>query len=196
MYFIELLLLASLFCFSFHSSDFFFFRILILFIYLFYFCLCWVFISVRELSLAATSRGHCSSRCAGLSLSRSLLLRSTGSRRAVSVIVAHGRSCSAAQGIFPDQGSNPCPRHQQADSQPLRYQRNRHSSDLDFFFSSCLQCQLRSGQNTVFAKGMDKNSVQLNSIHHQPIVILQPLSLGPTLILLGPPMAVTDTSQE
>ena len=31
-------------------------------------------------------------------------LQSTGS-----VVVAHGLSCSAAWGIFPDQGSNPCP---------------------------------------------------------------------------------------
>ena len=38
------------------------------------------------------------------SLSRPLLLRSTGSRRAGSVIVAHGPSCSVACGIFPDQG--------------------------------------------------------------------------------------------
>ena len=30
--------------------------------------------------------------------------------------------CSAACGIFPDQGSNPCPLHWQADSQPLRHQ--------------------------------------------------------------------------
>ena len=60
--------------------------------------------------------------CAGLSLSRPLLLRSTGSRRSGSVIVAHGPSCSAARGIFPDQGSNPCPLHRQADSQPLRHQ--------------------------------------------------------------------------
>ena len=50
------------------------------------------------------------------------LLRSTGSRRAGSVIVAHGPSCSVACGIFPDQGSNPCPLHWQADSQPLRHQ--------------------------------------------------------------------------
>ena len=35
---------------------------------------------------------------------------------------AHGLSCSAACGIFPDQGSNPCPLHWQADSQPLRHQ--------------------------------------------------------------------------
>ena len=57
-----------------------------------------------------------------LSLSRPLLLRSTGSRRTGSVIVAHRPSCSVACGIFPDQGSNPCPLHWQADSQPLRHQ--------------------------------------------------------------------------
>ena len=95
----------------------------ILFIYLFiYLWLCWVFISVRGLSLVAASGGHSSSRCAGLSPSRPLLLQSTGSRRAGSVIVAHGPSCSAACGIFPDQGSNPCPLHWQADAQPLRHQ--------------------------------------------------------------------------
>ena len=50
------------------------------------------------------------------------LVGSTGSRRAGSVVVAHGPSCSAAGGIFPDQGSNPCPLHWQADSQPLHQQ--------------------------------------------------------------------------
>ena len=78
--------------------------------------------SVRGLSPVAASGGHSSSRCAGPSLSRPLLLRSTGSRCAGSVIVAHGPSCSAARGILPDQGSNPCPPHWQADSQPLRHQ--------------------------------------------------------------------------
>ena len=93
------------------------------FIYLFiYFWLCWVFVSVRGLSLLVESGGHSSSRCAGLSLSRPLLLRSTGSRRAGSVVVAHEPSSSAACGIFPDQGSNACPLHWQADSQPLRHQ--------------------------------------------------------------------------
>ena len=87
-----------------------------------YVWLCWVFVSVRGLSPAVASGGHSSSRCAGLSLSRPLLLRSTGSRRAGSAAVAHGPSCSAACGIFPDQGSNPCPLHWQADSQPLRHQ--------------------------------------------------------------------------
>ena len=77
---------------------------------------------MRGLSLVAASGGHSSLRCAGLSLSRPLLLRSTGSRRAGSAVVAHGLSCSVARGIFPDQGSNPCPLHWQADSQPLRHQ--------------------------------------------------------------------------
>ena len=77
---------------------------------------------MRGLSLVAASGGHSSSQRAGLSPSRPLLLRSTGSRRAGSAIVAHGPSCSAACGIFPDQGSNPCPLHWQADSQPLHHQ--------------------------------------------------------------------------
>ena len=84
-------------------SFFFFFKYL--FIYLLW--LCWVFISVRGLPPVAPSGGHSSSRCVGLSLSRPLLLRSTGSRSAGSVIVAHGLSCSAACGILPGQGSNP-----------------------------------------------------------------------------------------
>ena len=90
-----------------------------LFIYLW---LCWVFVSVRGLSLVAASGGLSSSRCTGLSLSRPLLLRSKGSRRAGSVIAAHGPSRSVACGIFPDQGSNSCPLHWQADSQPLCHQ--------------------------------------------------------------------------
>ena len=99
--------------------SFFYFLFIYSFIYLW---LCWVFFSVRGLSLVAASGGHSSSQCAGLSLSWRLLLRSTGSRPAGSVIVAHWPSCSAACGIFPDQGSNPCPLHWQADSQPLRHQ--------------------------------------------------------------------------
>ena len=99
-------------------EDFFFFNIY-LFIYLW---LCWVLASVRGLSPVVASGGHSSSRCAGLSLSRPLPLRSTGSRRAGSAIVAHGPSRSMARGILPDQGSNPRPLHWQANSQPLRHQ--------------------------------------------------------------------------
>ena len=77
---------------------------------------------MQGLSPVAASGGHSSSRCAGLSLSRPLLLPSTGSRRTGSVVVAHGPSRSAACGILPDQGSNPCPLHWQAHSQPLHHQ--------------------------------------------------------------------------
>ena len=109
----------------------FFFFFFLNFIYLFiYLWLCWVFVSVRGLSPVVASGGHSSSRCAGLSLSWPLLLRSTGSRRAGSVIVAHGPRCFAACGIFRDQGSNPCPLHWQVDSQPLRHQ----GSPLELYF--------------------------------------------------------------
>ena len=87
---------------------FFFFKFIYLFIY---FWLCWVFVSVQGLSPVAASGGHSSSRWAGLLLSRPLPLRSAGS-----VVVAHGPSRSAACGIFPDRGTNPCPLHWQADS--------------------------------------------------------------------------------
>ena len=89
-------------------NDFFFLRLID---WLIDWLLCWVFVSVWGLPLVAASGGHSSSRCAGLSLLWPLLLRSTGSRRAGSVIVAHGPSCSVACGILPDQGSNPSPLH-------------------------------------------------------------------------------------
>ena len=89
---------------------------------------------MRGLSLVAASGGHSSSWCAGLSLSRPILLRSTGSRCAGSVVVAHGPSSSMARGIFPDQDSNPCPLHWQADSQPLHHQ----GSPVDFLMMAIL----------------------------------------------------------
>ena len=124
---------TSCFCFLLLGESFinsfiylFIFKIILCFLFI-YFWLCWVFVSVWGLSLVAASGGHSSSRCAGLSLSWPLLLGSPGSRRAGSVVVAHGPSCSTACGIFPDQGSNPCPLHWQADSQPLRHQGSPNS---------------------------------------------------------------------
>ena len=52
-------------------------------------------------------RGHSSSRCAGLSLSRPLLLWSTGSRRAGSVIVAHGAQLLHGMWDLPRPGLEP-----------------------------------------------------------------------------------------
>ena len=110
--------------------------------------LCWVFVSVRGPSPVVASRGHSSSRCVGPSPSRPLLLQSTGSRRAGSVVVANGPSCSAACGIFPDQGSNPCPLHWQADSQPLRHQ----GSPILCFWSS-KRATSKSHLHTLWADG-------------------------------------------
>ena len=54
--------------------------------------------------------------------------------------MAHGPSRSAACGIFPDRGTNPCPLHRQGDSQPLH-----HQGSPNYFF-------LRLG---IFAKETD-----------------------------------------
>ena len=94
---------------------------------------------MQGLTLVVASGGHSSSRCTGLSLSWPLLLWSTGSRCAGSVVVAHGPSCSAACGIFPDQGSNPCPLYWQADSQPLRHQGSPFNCLLLIFIASLHQ---------------------------------------------------------
>ena len=104
-------------------------KFIYLFVYLFiYFRLHWVFLAVCRLSLVAVSGGYSSLQCAGFSLRWLLLLQNTGSRhvsfsscgsRALErrlVVVAHGLSYSTACGIFPDQGSNLCPLHWQADS--------------------------------------------------------------------------------
>ena len=76
---------------------------LYLFIYL---LLRWVFIAACKLSLVVASGGYSSLQCAGFSCCGAW----------ASVVVAHWLSCSVACGIFPDQGSNPCPLHWQEDS--------------------------------------------------------------------------------
>ena len=92
------------------------------------FWLHWVFLTVRGLALVAASGatlcyGWRPSRCGGFSCCRA---QAPGTRASVVVarrlrsggseVVAHGLSCSMACGIFPDQGSNLCPLHGQADS--------------------------------------------------------------------------------
>ena len=96
---------------------------------------------MRGLSPVAASGGHSPSRCTGLPLSRPLPLQSTGSRHAGSVAVTHGPSRSAACGIFPDRGTNPCPLHWQVDSQPLRHQ---GSPWLSILYTVVYMCQSQS----------------------------------------------------
>ena len=84
----------------------------------------YLFLAALGLSLFVVSGGYSSLWCVCFSLRCLLLLQSTGSRHAgfrrcgerASVVVESGLSCSAACGIFPDQGSNTCPLHWQADS--------------------------------------------------------------------------------
>ena len=92
-------------------------------IYLFiYGCVGFSF-TVRGLSLVAASGGHSSSQCAGLSLrGLSRCGAQAPDAQAQQLWLTGGPSRSAARGILPDQGSNPCPLHRQADSQPLRHQ--------------------------------------------------------------------------
>ena len=99
---------------------FFFFNFIYLFIYL--------FMAVLDLPSSARAFSSCGKRGplfiavrGPLTIAASLSAEHR-SRRAGSVIVAHGPICSMACRIFPDQGSNPCPLHWQADSQLLRHQ--------------------------------------------------------------------------
>ena len=153
------------------------------FIYLLiYFWLCWVFVSVQGLSLVVASRGHSSSRCAGLSLSQPLLLRSTGSRCTGSVVVAHGPSCSVACGIFPDQGSNPGPLHWQADSQPLCHQ----GSPVLFSFYVWLLC-LTPPQRLPDARGINSKLLSVAPAYLSDLCLplaQRPRASGPPCLLL------------
>ena len=85
------------------------------------FWLPWVCVAGHRLSLVAAGRGSSRLCCSGSSL-RCLLFRSLGCRRAGSVVVLHGLSCSTACVIFPDEGSNPCHLHWPVDSYPLCHQ--------------------------------------------------------------------------
>ena len=77
------------------------------------------------LSLRSRALGSQASVVAAHGLGSSVLrLSSTGS------VVTHGLSNSTVCGIFPDQGSNPCPRHWQADTYPRRHQ----SSAITYLF--------------------------------------------------------------
>ena len=70
----------------------------------------WLILAVLGLRFCARALSSCGKRGPLLIAMRGpLSLWSTGSRRARSAVVAHGPSRSAACGIFPGQGSNPCP---------------------------------------------------------------------------------------
>ena len=113
------------FLFQFETSSSLLFVFIYLFVYLFiYLWLHWVFIAVRGFLIAVASLvvEHGLQAC-GLQYLWAQYLWHAGSvfvarrlQSTGSVVVAHGLSCSAACGIFPDQDSNPCPLYWQADS--------------------------------------------------------------------------------
>ena len=107
-------------------SAFFFF--LEIGVYLFIYLFIYLFLAVLGLCFCVRAFSSCGKRGplfiavrGPLTVAASLVvehkLQSAGS-----VVVAHGPSCSAACGILPGQGSNPCPLPWQAESQPLRHQ--------------------------------------------------------------------------
>ena len=68
-----------------------------------------------------------------------LVLQSVSSRARGLSTVVHRLSHSATCGIFPDQGSNPCPLHWQVDSLPLSHQGSPRGIDLNqLFLLSCV----------------------------------------------------------
>ena len=110
--------------------------LIILFIYLICFlavlglcCCTWAFSSCDEQGLLA-SWGPQASHCWWLLLLQTTASRVCGLSSCSSRALEHwfnscgtcGLSCSTASELFPDQGSNPCLLHWQADSSPLSYQ--------------------------------------------------------------------------
>ena len=71
---------------------------------------------VRGLSLVAESGAYSLVAVCGLLFAVAPPVLEHELQSLGSVAVVHGLSCPMAYGIFPDQGSNPCPLHRQADS--------------------------------------------------------------------------------
>ena len=112
------------------NSFFFFFNFIYLFIYG---CvgssfLCEGFLQLRQVG-ATLHRGAQASHCRGLSCCGAQAPDAQAQQLWLTGLVAPRHV-----GIFPDQGSNPCPLHWQADSQPLRHQ----GSPLFFFEAAFL----------------------------------------------------------
>ena len=89
-----------------------------------YLWLRWVFHCYTGFSLAAVSRGYSLFIVAvhRLLIAVASLIVEHRLQGAGSAVAANGLCCATACGIFPDQGSNPCPLHWQVDSLPLSHQ--------------------------------------------------------------------------
>ena len=81
-----------------------------------------------------------------------------------SVTVVRGLSCSMTCGIFPDQGSNPCPLYWQVDSYPLY-----HQGSLVLFFNCLFYLGEEPINNVVIVSGGQQRT--------QPYLYTYPFSL-------------------
>ena len=108
-------------------------------LYFIYLWLCCVFVAAAcGLSLVVESRGY---SLAALHRLLIVVPSPVAEHRLCaqdsSVVVAHELSCSAACGIFPDQGSNPCLLHRQVHSYPMYHQ----ASPTGFLYNLDIHCQ-------------------------------------------------------
>ena len=86
------------------------------------FWLCWVFTVTSRLALVAVSRGCSVAVVRGRPIADFSCCGAWALQHVGSVVVVPGLSYPVACEILPDQGSNLCPPHWQADSQPLDHQ--------------------------------------------------------------------------
>ena len=83
----------------------------------------------------------------------------------------HGFSCPMACGIVPDQGSNPCPLHWQADSSPLEHQGSPHS------YNSRCRTWPGPGTSPFFLGGQEGKDSLTPRLLHSPLPLLQVVKL-------------------
>ena len=85
-------------------------------------CCSWAFLSLRRAGAPLAVCGVRASHCGGFLCSMGSRARRLQQLQHVgSIVVAHGFSCCKACGVLPDQGSNLCFWHWQADSLPLSH---------------------------------------------------------------------------
>ena len=94
-------------------------------------------------------------------------LRLSGSRTG-SVVVAYGLSCSAACGIFLDQGSNPCLLHWQMDSLPLSHQGSPYPQLFTWHCQPLQRLQTRGTMNEYWVSPLPPPSNMRCFLHPQP----------------------------
>ena len=90
-----------------------------------YFWLCWIFVALhRLLCRCCAQASHCRVHELQWLQHMGSVVAVQGPWSMCSVLVAQWLSCSTVYGVFPDQGSNPCPLHWHVDSYPLYHQKS------------------------------------------------------------------------